>query len=514
MSRQSAPTASPIRNPMLLFLGRCRGSVRPTNAPSRLRRRSTMLIAASIALLLAPTALGQGGYNDSRVMIQGFMWESHQSGEHFAEGGEKYNVDWQEKWYDHVKSKVDILADAKFDLIWLPPPSQGEGAGYHPQKLNDFDNNYGSEDQHRQLIHALLGKGIEPIADVVINHRNGSKGWAIFENPAWPSRYICSTDEFWFQDANHVTEEDRKILARGEKGAPDFAGSNFPNWHGARDLDHTNSELREEIKKYLKKLKEFGYRGWRYDMVKGFGPGYVAEYNYDSTPSFAVGEYWDANPYVLTQWVDGTKLYGQPDPGLKACAAFDFATYELLRDFINSGKFNHLPAVHFKDGVFDGFISINKDKAVTFLENHDTGWPQKKFDSFPNDERLLQGYAYLLTHPGVPCVYWKHYFEWNRGDEIKALIRARKYAGVTSGSYIQSRAEGENYIATIGDKPTESSTLIVKIGPDAGNGPPDAGAWALETSGKKYAVWVRKAKKAETQAAVDSAKAPFPVPGG
>ena len=73
----------------------------------------------------------------------------------------------------------------------------------------------------------------------------------------------------------------------------------------------------------------------------------------------------------------------------------------------------------------------------------------------------MQAYAYLLTHPGMPCVYWKHYFEWNRGDEINALIKARKYAGIHSGSYIKS--EGHE-----GDQSQESNTLIVKIGPGFG----------------------------------------------
>jgi alpha-amylase len=357
-----------------------------------------------------------------------------------------------------------------------------------------------------------LKKGIEPVADVVVNHRSGSGGWATFKDPDWPAKYICATDEFWFVDKDNPTLSagDKEILAKGEKGAPDYRDSDYPNWHGARDLDHNNPDLRRDIKEYLTKLKGLGYRGWRYDMVKGFDPKCVAEYNFASQPAFAVGEYWDSNPDRLTQWIDQTKLQGQPDPALKACAAFDFATYELLKQFINNGKYNHLPAVAFKDGVYDGLIAVNKDKAVTFLENHDTGFPQKQFDSFPNNEKVLHGYAYILTHPGVPCVYWKHYFDWNHGGAIKAIIRARKYAGVHSGSYVKTEVHDNNYVAIVGDQPSESSTLIVKIGYGLGF-KPDENVWGLETSGEGYAVWVRKTKKSETQAKVDGPKPPFPV---
>jgi len=53
----------------------------------------------------------------------------------------------------------------------------------------------------------------------------------------------------------------------------------------------------------------------------------------------------------------------------------------------------------------------------------------------------MQGYAFILTHPGVPCVYWKHYFEWNRGNEIKALVKARKtgrFFGLHRRNYVSS----------------------------------------------------------------------------
>ncbi|MBN1912687.1 MAG: hypothetical protein JW818_23395 [Pirellulales bacterium] len=473
-----------------------------------MRRPRFWWSAVLVVFALVALARGQGGYNDDRVMIQGFMWESHQEGKQTGEGGYQYEVHWKDHWYDHVRSKADELADARFDLIWLPPPSQGEGAGYHPHELHNFNNNYGTEAQQKQLLQTLRQKGIEPVADVVINHRSGTGGWATFQNPAWPSKFICADDEFWFQDPNILNAQDRAIFEAGDKGAPDYGDSNYPRWHGSRDLDHANADLRKEIKVYLKKLRDLGYRGWRYDMVKGFNPKYVAEYDFDSQPTFAVGEYWDANPTRLTGWIDGTKMQGQPDPALKACSTFDFATYELLRHFINSGKYNHLPAVAYKDGIYDGLIAVNKDKAVTFLENHDTGFPQKQFDSFPNNEKVMQGYAYILTHPGVPCVYWKHYFDWNHGDAIKALIRARKYAGVHSGSYVKTEVHDNNYVAIVGDKPTESSTLIVKIGYGLGF-QPDQDVWALETSGEGYAVWVRKTKKAQTQTKVDAPKAPI-----
>jgi alpha-amylase len=459
------------------------------------------IIPLLLVVSLAGILFAQGGYDDGRVMIQGFMWESHQQGKQTGNGGYEYQADWQGKWYDHVKSKIDELTKAKFSLIWLPPPSQGAGAGYHPEEYHNFNNNYGSETQHKAVLAALVQAGIDPIADLVLNHRNGSGGWATFKNPDWPSTYICSTDEFWSENIDNLGPEDRILREAQLMGGGDFLGSKG-NWDGARDLDHTNPFVRQDIKGYLCQLKALGYKGWRYDFVKGFDAIYVAEYDYASSPTFAVGEYWDGNVNLVTAWVDGTKLKGHPDPAERACCAFDFPTYDLLKYYINNGMYDHLPAISFKDGVHDGLIAVNRNKAVTFLENHDTGFPLKQFDSFGNNDKLMQGYAFILTHPGIPCVYWKHYFEWNRGNEIKPIIKARKYAGVHSGSYIKTEVHGNDYVAIVGDKSSNSSTLIVKIGYGWGFNP-DSDVWGMEAAGPGYAVWVRKTKKMETQAAVE-----------
>lgn len=438
------------------------------------------------------TAKNLVGYNDSRVMIQGFGWESHQDGRIKAANGTEYEVHWKCQWYDFVKSKVGDLADAKFDLIWLPPPSQGAGAGYQTEQLFQFTNNYGTEEEQRKLLRSLIEQGIEPIADVVVNHRNGFGGWANFKNPDWPSWFICSDDKFWEQKLEDLpNDEDREILRAGKKGGPDFNGLESPSGKGGRELDHANADLREEIKKFLGLLKELGYKGWRFDLVKGYDPHYTAEYNYASKPSFAVGEYWDGDAELVAKWVDDTAWQGQDDPAAHACCAFDFPAQERLKEFINNSQYDQLPSITALEGEGRGFVAINKNKAVTFLENHDTGFPQLENDSFENNEKLMQGYAFILTHPGIPCVYWKHYFDWERGDEIKALIHARKQAGIHSGSFLKTEVHGNSYVAIVGDRAEESSSLIVRIG-EEGEFEPGADDWTLTASGEGYAVWVRQ----------------------
>jgi hypothetical protein len=62
-------------------------------------------------------------------------------------------------------------------------------------------------------------------------------------------------------------------------------------------------------------------------------------------------------------------------------------------------------------------------------------WP------FPSD-RVGQGYAYILTHPGVPCVFWEHYFEW--GQELQKTIDTLLQVGGSTAT----RRRGEVWCST------------------------------------------------------------------
>jgi hypothetical protein len=60
-----------------------------------------------------------------------------------------------------------------------------------------------------------------------------------------------------------------------------------------------------------------------------------------------------------------------------------------------------------------GFVGFWPSRAITFIDNHDTGstlnhWP------FPANH-IQEGYAYILTHPGTPCVFLDHLMQEQGG---------------------------------------------------------------------------------------------------
>jgi len=98
----------------------------------------------------------------------------------------------------------------------------------------------------------------------------------------------------------------------------------------------------------------------------------------------------------------------------------------------------------------------------------------------------MQGYAYILTHPGIPCVYWVHYFDWGHKAALNTMISIRKSKGITSTSAVSIQvADSSRYAAIITGN---TGKVAMKIGYGAWS--PGAG-WTLATSGNNYAIWTQ-----------------------
>ena len=480
---------------------------------------------ALLAIIAPVRGSAQAGFNDDRVMLQGFYWESYRFGH-----PEKFHDYAATGWYSVVQEKAAQIRDARFDLIWLPPPffSGDYSAGYNPKEYFKFANSYGDLAHHRALLVALLTNGVEPVADLVFNHRDGTVKWADFHNPDWGPATICANDEAFSSPDSELFN-----LPQAQRGAPEenppyisHGGSDYA-YPSFRDIDHTNPTVRRDLIKAMRSLRSLGYRGWRYDMVHGFNARWLAVYNRETQPTFSVGEYdWGAHA-IQRGWIWNTATAPAAvgaDHLKTSSSVFDFTTQFALKD--NKGN----PRALYGYGNGIGMVGDNTDnlpwkqRAVTFLENHDTGYrteedgtPQKdhKFDSFTNSWEIEQAYAYILTHPGVPCVYWKHYFDW--GDElrnkIKALINARKVAGVNSGSKInpQNNAMAAGVYAAMIEG--TNGSLYVRIGGNDDNWEPAHSGYANfrdYAHGAGWKVWVGFPDNREFQQA--PIRSPMPVP--
>lgn len=418
-------------------------------------------------------SFAQAGFEDDRVMLQGFYWESYRHGD-----PGKFPLLGNKRWYQIVAEKATEIRDGRFDLIWLPPPSYAgnRSAGYNPKEYFNLGNSYGGHQQHRAMLELLLRNGVEPVADLVLNHRDGNSGWADFKNPEWDTRSITQEDEAFTDSRSEVFGIPLEMRGSTEESPAEYArhGGTTLGYGSFRDLDHTNPQVRRDIIRYMLQLKSMGYRGWRYDMVHGFHARWIGVYNRATHPTFSVGEYdWDKHS-AQRGWVWHSAT--TPNDLRTASNVFDFTSQFTLKD--NKGKYTSLFGPY---GTGIGLVGDLTDgrrwrnRAVTFLENHDTGYRTEEngksqkgheHDSFLNDWQVEQAYAYILTHPGIPTVFWKHYFDWgvDLRERIKALINARKVARVHAGSnfHLQDNARERGvYAAYVEGK---SGALFVRIG--------------------------------------------------
>ena len=408
--------------------------------------KSLLVCSLFLASLLSIKSNAQQA-NDDRVMLQGFYWESAAN-----------NPD---NWYNIVSNLSQEISDIGIDMIWLPPPSDaGSLEGYLPRELNNFSTSYGSLADHQNMLNNLNNKGIEPIADIVINHRVGSSNYVDFTNPQWSTDAITSNDEVW------SVPEYFNTFPRGNNDT----GTSY---EAARDIDHTKPYVQNSIIQFLNNLKTLGYKGWRYDFVHGFDTYYFTLYNNATNPTYSVGENFNSNKQVIQDWIDAT-----------GSAAFDFPTYFTLKAVVRDNNYSYLN----NNGSASGGIGWDPKNNTTFVENHDT----PRYD-LPNNVlnagNVGQTYAYLLTHPGVPCIYWPHLFDWGNTakTQITDLVAIRKAAGIHSQSNLSiETAQNGVYAAIING---DNYDVAMKMGPNDWS--PQGNGWTLAASGNNYAVWTK-----------------------
>jgi alpha-amylase len=403
------------------------------------------------------------------VMIQGFYWEPY-----------KYQT---EKWYQTLKNKATEIGNAGINVLWMPPSSAcSDQRGYLPTSYWDLNTStYGSYTQLTEANAALHSAGVKTLADIVINHRNGTRAYADFTNPNWDCSALLQDDE-----VSGISGQIQPCSGRSDNEGGDRMVNQFFKYDSARDINHSNVTVQNDIKQYQNLLKQAGFDGWRYDLSHGY-PGWANKlYNDASNPYMSVGEVWwdfsGSNLFGISQfldkWVNSTN---------SSSYAFDFATKIALAEVFRNGS-NNYGLLKTTAGKPMGFIGINPARAVTFIENHDT-WRQEineyNYFAISDGSKHIQSYAYILTHPGVPCVFWDHFFKWGAGmqTEIKKLIQVRKLQGLHSESKVNIvKAETGLYAAIIDDK------VAMKMG--SSDWSPGTG-WTLSTSGNQYAVWVK-----------------------
>jgi len=360
------------------------------------------------------------------VMLQAFYWDSYKL------------TTFSNTKYATLATYADEIGE-NFDLVWFPPSGNGGGVGYYTKCYSELSSAWGTKSQLQSLIQTLHNHRCKAIADIVINHFQSSNGWAKgFATNSFgdygtfkiTSEHICAGDEAFTNSSS-----DSKSLTHGNADT----GTNDA---GCRDLDHTLEYVQEMCEAYDKwMLNTIGFDGFRYDMTMGYAGMYLSQYNLASKPFFSVSEYWDDNVNSVKNHLEAASYNTM---------AFDFP----LRRKINTWKGGSV----YSNLKNQGLRSLGLSRfAVTFIDNHDTFHRSDnqsgEFLGYNTDiskkrSEILAANAYLLMMPGVPCIFWPHWYTY-RAD-INNLIAIRKDIGIHSESEVKDEEASTNsYSATI-----------------------------------------------------------------
>jgi hypothetical protein len=350
--------------------------------------------------------------NKKDIILQAFHWNLVKTKGTGTLDGQKIS------WYSRLIEKAKEILQSGATILYLPPPwvddsfwdsgsKHGGGEGYF---WRDFDLNsrYGTKQELIQLIECMHSLGIKVIVDIVLNHRDKNR----MKNDNWEYPGPC-----W------------------RIGAQETGGAFLD---GSCDLRLDHPDVYNRFKYALGELQnDCKVDGWRWDFVWGYHPKDVLTLikETDGIEYFSVGEYWQAGQisddpmYQRYGGSEKSRILGWAKES--GSCAFDM----ILKRELNQG----IPA-NFKYGINLSPIQEEREISVTVVDNHDTGaspyspangWGQKVWEC--PAEFKSKAYAFILSTPGTPCIYWPDLFDWGM-TEISELAQIRKQADIQSGS--------------------------------------------------------------------------------
>ena len=415
------------------------------------------------------------------VMLQAFYYDSYRDGAPGDVVISGTTTLGNTKWATLLNQSGEI--GTYFDLVWLPPSGKSEGGtGYHQTQYSNQNSDWGKQTELLEFINRMHAAETKVVADIVINHAGCKSSWCDFYPQNFGEYGTFQPDASWICSTDEVNYNPEAGTWQGKATGTDDGGYNMQdNYASARDWAHAKPEVQEMMKAYLKWMKEvIGFDGWRYDYAQGFKGKYIDMYNSAAANYFSVVEFWNGDMNNIKNYLQDVNWN---------TLAFDFGTKYSAIQGIADGDYAKCKG--------SGLLGAGLSKfAVTFVDSHDTyfgcqggrdnndeiaGCGNSMKDS--NKDRVLGANAFILSMPGVPCVFYPHWAKYK--DEIGKMVLARKAAGVHSESHVSDEAGNGYYKSTITGK---HGSIRLLLGPNSGYNTTPQG-YTLAYKGGNFAMY-------------------------
>ncbi|EEH15936.2 hypothetical protein PABG_06023 [Paracoccidioides brasiliensis Pb03] len=365
---------------------------------------------------------------DNQLMFQAFEW--------FAPDDKKH---WR-----RLQAALPSLKAIGVTSIWLPPGCKAmhpSGNGYDIYDLYDLGEfnqkgtkatKWGTKEELVSLVTRAHEMEIAVYWDAVLNHKAAAdyvekcvavmvdpkdldrrrvisepqeiEAWSGFSFPGRGNQYSKMK-----YHSEHFTGVDYDALT-GRNGIFKILGPQNKDW--ARDvstengnydylmfadLDHSNPEVREDIKRWIEWLgNQLHLSGLRFDAAKHYSAGFLRDFiaHIQQTVGagwFFVAEYWKAEVWELLNYLGRMG---------HLVSLFDAPLVH---------QFSYISTTEGADlrRVFEGSLVKYKEKhAVTFVMNHDTQPSQSLEVPIAEFFKPLAYSLILLRKEGYPCLFY------------------------------------------------------------------------------------------------------------
>lgn len=372
---------------------------------------------------------------ENQTLMQYFEWYLPNDGQH----------------WNRLARDAPHLASKGIRKVWMPPAfkatsSNDVGYGiYDLFDLGEFNQKgtvrtkYGLKEEYLKAIKSLKENGIEPIADVVLNHKAAAdykerftvievdpndrtvalsepfeiKGWTKF---TFPGRHKKYNDFEWhwyhFTGTDYDAQQNKSgiYLIQGDnKGwadddLVDNENGNFDYLMYA-DLDFKHPEVIQNLYDWADWfIKTTGIHGFRLDAIKHIDSFFMGNFIRDISAKYGddfyvFGEFWNSDETANNDYL-GSIDY-----------RFDLVDVKLHHNLFDASRAGS--GYDLRNIFEQTLVKNHPESAVTFVDNHDTQRGQALESTI---EEWFKPAAYaliLLRKAGLPCVFYGDYYGVN-----------------------------------------------------------------------------------------------------
>ena len=426
--------------------------------------KETLTPNAGAPVSAAPTSSNATVVNG--VMMQGFYWDVPAS----TPAG---------SWWQNLGSKATELSQAGITAVWLPPAYKGSSSNdvgygvYDRYDLGEFNQkgtvatHYGTLAQLQGCISSLHGQGVQVYEDMVMNHLTsadaqeqfnvGGTNYNVYTSFTYPGRGDTYSNYKWHYYNFNATQQAPNngwYQWNPYDFQPYANGDAYDNLLGSEIRYADVNQRNETISWGNWMTTKLSLDGYRLDATKHMLTSFVNQWLdavKGTSGRFAVSEAWFRNLSDMNNYAASTG---------GRTSLFDVPLHYTFQN-MSSGN----GGWDMRGLQFAGFTEANGALSVSFVDNHDTDQTGGALFSPVVNLKML-AYAYILTREkGYPCVFYRDFYEYGLGAQIKKMTAVRK-ANAYGASYEYTSVDDADYYAysRAGDASHKGLMLVLNDG--------------------------------------------------